>query len=573
MQISIVFIRKLPFFLSLLLVLSAAVLTLQAEPCNCETTPVYQAAGQGAERLDPGREITVQGVVTAAFLGDCGLDGFFIQGKKNAPDDLPSGLFIYAPGLKKQEKKAVQKGRELRILGKTGIYRGRPQLEEISSISIQGSRKTEAVKVKMPLSNPRRLEGVKVTFQHGFTVTDNYQLRKYGSLELCAMRRAFQPSNFFPGDGPKNPECKEKRIILDDGCYRRNPDSIPYLNTRNTRRVGTRVKKGLTGILTHSFDSWRIHPTKDPEFINTNPRPEELPKPDSDNVRLAVLNMHSYFLTLGERGAKNRQELGRQQNKLLAAVENLHPDILLLLEMENKDKVPGNFLQHLKKKSGKPWRLVRSENAEDNVIRISMAYRSDRIEQTQSGKRDFSSVHGRPPLIAAFKPRKGKEQFAVAGAHFKSKSDCPKNGDTDTGQGCWNQKRAEQARALLEFIQNWREEHNTVPALIAGDLNAYGAEDPVQVLTQNNRKDLLAEYVPWEKRYTYIYSGQSGYLDHLIAYPGLAGKISDVYTYPINADEPRFLEYNKKGPENPYPDNSPYRCSDHDPLAVDLLVR
>ena len=515
----------------------------------------------------------MQGVVTAVFLGDCGLDGFFIQGKKIAPDDLPSGLFIYAPELKKQQIKAIQEGNVLRIQGNTGTYRGRPQLEKISSISIQGTRKAESAKVKMPLSNPKRLEGVKVSFQHGFTVTDNYQLKKYGSLELSAGGRAFQPGNFPPGKGPENPTCKGKRIILDDGCYSRNPEKIPYLNKKDTRRVGTRVKKGLTGIMTNAFDSLRVHPTEAPEFKNTNPRPAPPPKPEINSVRLAVLNLHSYFLTLGKRGAEDKEELKRQQGKLMAAVENLHPDILVLLEIENRDKVPRRFLKHLKKSSGNPWKLLRTDNAGHNVIRTSLAYRADRIKQTRPGERDFNPVHDRPPLIAGFKPRGAGKAFGVAGAHFKSKSDCPEKGDIDTGQGCWNQKRVKQARALLEFIQSWRQKHDFLPVLIAGDLNAYGAEDPVQVLTQNSRTDLLAKHINWKERYTYIYSGESGHLDHLIATPQLAGRIAKVSTYHINADEPRFLEYNQKGSKNPYPEISPYRCSDHDPVAVDLQVR
>jgi len=559
--------------LSLLLALFAAIAVLNAKPTNCEITPVYAVAGQGAEPIDPGKEVTVQGVVTAAFPGDSGLNGFFIQGEKTAPDDLPSGLFIYAPQLKEREKKGTQENRVLRIQGKTGIYRGRPQLENISSISIRGNRETNSVRVEMPLSRPERLEGVKVRFKHGFTVTDNYQLKKYGSLELSAGGRAFQPSNFPSGQGPENPTCKGKRIILDDGCYSRNPEQTPYLNKKDTRRVGTRVKKGLTGIMTNAFDSWRVHPTEAPEFENANPRPEELPKPESNRVRLAVLNLHGYFLTLGKRGAEDKEELKRQQGKLMAAVENLHPDILVLLEIENRDKVPRRFLRLLKRSSGDPWKLLSTKNAENNVIRTSLAYRADRIKQTSPGKRDFTPVHDRPPLIAGFKPRKGGKAFGVAGAHFKSKSDCPERGDMDKGQGCWNRKRVKQARALLEFIQSWRERHDSLPVLIAGDLNAYGAEDPVQVLTRHSGMDLLAKQIFWKERYTYIYSGESGYLDHLIATPQLAERTAKVRTYHINADEPRFLEYNQEVAEDPYPDRSPYRCSDHDPVTVDLQAR
>ena len=530
------------------------------------TTPVYKVAGQGAPGIETGKTVTLQGVVTGSFLQDCGLDGFFIQGEELAPDDLPAGLFIYTPDLDRQAKKTIRKGQILRIKGKSGEFKGRPQLEQVRAISIQGNKKVKPVQVQMPLERGNRWEGVKVSFDQELTVTDNYELKKYGSLELAAGGRAFQPANFPSGKGKRCSGRKDKTIVLDDGCYSRDPDPIPYLNSRETLRVGTTVKKGLTGILTQAFSAWRIHPTEKPRFKKSNPRPGPLAKPKQGCLRVAVTNMHSYFLTLGDRGAKNKQELKIQQDKLLAAVTNIHPDILVLLEMQNRDKVSKNFLAHLQKTTQNPWRLVQSRNSQENKLRISLAYRKDRVKQPGRGKKDFSQAHDRPPLIARFKPR-GKEgkAFAIAAVHFKSKGNCPQDGDVDSGQGCWNKRRKDQARHLLEFIRKWRKENSKLPVLLAGDLNAYAAEEPVRILKDSGKKDLLAKHIPRRQRYTYIYSGKSGYLDYFLASPKLAKKTCRVFAYHINADEPHFLGY-----KGDYADSSPYRSSDHDPIVVDL---
>ena len=60
---------------------------------------------------------------------------------------------------------------------------------------------------------------------------------------------------------PDNPIGKIPALLLDDGSYRTNPDPVPYLNEQGTRRVGSTLD-GLTGVLTHAFGDYRLHPTQ-----------------------------------------------------------------------------------------------------------------------------------------------------------------------------------------------------------------------------------------------------------------------------------------------------------------------
>ncbi|MEF8889104.1 MAG: ExeM/NucH family extracellular endonuclease [Desulfohalobiaceae bacterium] len=562
-------LRQLLGFAGLLglgLILFAAWPVSAAKP-----VPVHAVAGQGVERIDPDRPVRVRGVVTGVFPGDSGLDGFFIQGAEPAPDGMPSGLFVYAPELAGKAARALEPGRAVRLVGWPGQYRGRPQLEGLRRMELLGREETRAHPLRLSPEDTERLEGVLVRTQRELTVTGNSDLATYGSLELAAGGRAFRERNFVSGKGPENPARKGRRIVLDDGRYSRGPEPVPYLSDAGTRRVGSRVEKGLTGIFTRAFDNRRIHPTQAPEFRKANPRPEPLPDPGKNAVRVAVLNTDSYFMTLGERGADSEPELRRQRAKLLAGVQRLSADVLVLLELENRDRVAKEFRRRLARSTGHPWRLVRPQGSPSGVIRIAMVYRSDRVRQVGRAVRDSREVHDRPPLVASFHSREGGEPFVVAGAHFKSKRDCPDRADADAN--CWNRRRVRQARALAGFLRERSRDGERAPSLVAGDLNAYGAEEPIRVLAGTGWRDLIASRLPWRERSTYVYSGESGYLDHLMASPELSSRVEKVFTYPINADEPPFLEYDLGGPGGRHLSNSPYRCSDHDPVAVDIAPR
>ncbi len=556
----------------LLLALALGVpLPAAGDACErADTTPVHELAGQGVERRAPEGRVRVEGVVTGVFPGEEGLDGFFIRGTEPAPDGLPSGLFVYAPELEPAQRERIEPGRRLLLTGKAAEYRGRPQLAWLARVRGCGKAPVAAHEIAWPPPDPGRLEGVHVRLATPMVVTGNRELRRYGSLALTPRRRAFRPTNFRPGLGPADPALGGQRLRLDDGSYRSRPEPIPYLDADGTRRVGSRVRR-LTGVLTRAFGAWRLHPTEAPAFEAANPRPDPLPEPAAGTVRVAALNTGGYFLTLGERGAADRAGLARQRAKLVAAAGRLRADILVLEEMENRPAAPSDWVEHLAAATGEPWRLARGGDPGDDAIRVSLAYRADRVEPATDVARDARPVHHRPPVVAGFRPVSGGAPFGVAGIHFKSKGDCPEAGQIDRGQGCWNERRTEQAEALNGFLEAWRQGRGRgMPVLIAGDLNAYGGEEPARTLAAAGRVDLLAEHVPWRDRYTYVYRGEAGYLDHLQAGPELAERVAAVHTYPINADEPRFLRYDADDPAHVAEDA--FRAADHDPVAVDLSV-
>src|SRR5690606_7700545 len=76
--------------------------------------------------------------------------------------------------------------------------------------------------------------------------------------------------------------------------------------------------------------------------------------------------------------------------------------------------------------------------------------------------------------------------------------------------------------------------------------------------------------------YSYVFYGQSGYLDHVLASDALRAHVVGAGAWHINADEPRALEYSTEYKSAAQvasfyaPDA--YRSSDHDPVYADLRL-
>jgi uncharacterized repeat protein (TIGR01451 family) len=180
----------------------------------------------------------------------------------------------------------------------------------------------------------------------------------------------------------------------------------------------------------------------------------------------------------------------------------------------------------------------------------------------------YSPLFDRPPLIQRFQALNGQQFFVIVN-HFKSKGSCPTSGaDVDLGQGCWNAKRTAQANELVNFINTLQATDPDV--IVIGDLNAYGAEDPIVALKAGGLIDQVAAHVPAADRYSYVFDGQAGYLDHALTTVSLDTQLAGVAHWHINADEPSVIDYNTEFKSPDLYTATPYRASDHDPVLVGL---
>jgi predicted extracellular nuclease len=162
--------------------------------------------------------------------------------------------------------------------------------------------------------------------------------------------------------------------------------------------------------------------------------------------------------------------------------------------------------------------------------------------------------------------------------HFKSKgSDCNDIGDADTGdgQGNCNITRTRAAQALVNWLANHPTGINDNDYLIIGDLNAYAKEDPITTITAAGYTDLIHLFNSADA-YSYVFDGQTGYLDHGLASDSLLTQVLHASDWHINADEPVSLDYNTEFKSAAqiihFYAADAYRSSDHDPLVISLKL-
>ncbi|MRR31960.1 tandem-95 repeat protein, partial [bacterium] len=98
-------------------------------------------------------------------------------------------------------------------------------------------------------------------------------------------------------------------------------------------------------------------------------------------------------------------------------------------------------------------------------------------------------------------------------------------------------------------------------------------EDPITAIRNAGYTNLVSQFIG-DSAYSYVFDGQSGYLDHALATGTLTTQVTGVVEHHINADEPIVLDYNTefKTPGqlvSLYSANK-FRASDHDPVVVGL---
>ncbi|HTE72684.1 MAG TPA: nuclease, partial [Actinomycetes bacterium] len=131
------------------------------------------------------------------------------------------------------------------------------------------------------------------------------------------------------------------------------------------------------------------------------------------------------------------------------------------------------------------------------------------------------------------------------------------------------------AQELAEWLATMPTKVTESDQLIIGDLNSYAKEDPIAALEATGFTNMIAAKIG-AKTYSYVFDGQSGYLDHALASPSLAAQVTGVTEWHINADEPTVLDYNVEfksaAQVAAYYEADPFRSSDHDPVLVGLSL-
>ncbi|MFD0687677.1 ExeM/NucH family extracellular endonuclease [Actinomadura fibrosa] len=547
--------------------LAAGVQAAQAaEPEPCGTPATHQIAQvQGAGSASPvaGQTVRVEGVVTADFQGSDQLKGFFVQDPTPDADPATSdGIFVYST-------KEVKAGDRVLVTGKAVEYNGLTELSPVTAVDVCGTGRIAPASVRLPLrggATLERYEGVLVRFGQRLTATETYQLGRYGEMTVAAGGRTFQPTD---GHGATQAANDARSLLIDDGSNVQNPATIPYTDPRVVRLGDSAT--GLTGVLSYGFDTYRLQPTAAARFARTNPRPVR-PRAVGGDVRVASFNTLNWFTTLDKRGADSEAEKERQLAKLTAALKGLDADVVGLMEVENNGETAVQALvDRLNAAVGAgTYASVPHPNPGTDEIHVALIYKVKKVKPVGAARSSAEPVFERPPLVQAFKPAAGGTTFTVIVNHFKSKGCTGATGadaDQGDGQGCFNARRVTQAKAVSALAA-----HEQNP-LVLGDLNSYTAEDPVKALTSGGLVGQTERFVRPADRYSYVFDGQSGELDHVLAGKGLSRRVTGATIWHINSDEATILDYNTEYNPPAFYKPDAFRSSDHDPVLVGLHLR
>ncbi len=570
---------------------------------------IAEVQGSGDTSPLVNQRVTVEGIVVADFQGESELGGFFVQAPDSETDSDPltsEGLFVYGTG----NGVDVQVGDRVEVRGMIAEYNGLTELTapQITVIA-RAQPLPSTVQISLPMSAPdalERYEGMQVRFAQTLTVSEVYDLGRYGEMVLSSAGRLWIPTNrVSPGEPARQLQARNdlNRIVLDDGRSGQNPDPIRYpspeLDAYRTLRVGYEVNQ-VQGVLHYLAGSYRVQPTQTPQFVPKNPRPTA-PESIDGRLRVASFNVLNYFNGDGRgagfptsRGADTVEEFNRQRDKIIAAILGADAHIIGLMEIENdgygKNSAIADLVAGLNAASPSRDRYAfidpRRSRLGTDEIAVGLIYRQDMVSPHKDAAvldatvdPRFDDTRNRPALAQTFRERRTGERLTVAVNHLKSKgSSCDDRGDKDMGdgQGNCNLTRVRAAQALVDWLGRDPTQSYDPDRLIIGDLNAYAKEDPINVIRAAGYTDLLATFVG-EDVYSYVFSGQSGYLDHGLASASLASQVKGATEWHINADEPRVLDYNLefKTPrqQSQLYGAGPYRASDHDPLVIGIDLR
>lgn len=589
---------------SWLLVLGLALLSLappQAQAsCGQTATRIHAIQGRAATSPMLGSVRTVEAIVTASFVKDSELRGFFLQEADAQTDDDPltsEGIFVFAPGRK------AEVGERVRVTGQVTEYRKRTELSKVQRILRCGTA---------PLPRPIRLqptaghlehlvrwEGMLVEIAEPLVVTDTYRLGRFHQLTLTP-QRLYQPTQQQPpGRQARQAQHKQARLLLASGRRKQHPARIrfpaPQLTATHTVRSGDRTQK-LRGVIDRFGSSYLLRTATAVQFEAANPRPTAPPPVSEQHLRVAVFNLLNYFNGDGRgggfptaRGAATPAELQRQRQKLLSAMRAMDADIIGLVEIENdgygQHSAIAELARELSLVSEQSYRFIHPGFTQlgEDAITVGLLYRPDAVRPMgaaavldQAVDSRFSS-YNRPVLAQTFQQISNGEHLVVAVNHLKSKgSACRGDPDKRDGQGRCNRTRTRAAQALADWLAARPTGSGSENQLIIGDLNAYAQEDPVRALTTKGYVDLIADHLG-NQAYTFVFDGRAGYLDYALASPALAQQVAAVRIWHINADEPAALDYRMARKTREQQQilyrADPYRSSDHDPVIVDLALQ
>jgi len=598
------------------------------EPIACTEDPnnddlvtrIHAVQGPGSSSPLAGQTVEIQAVVVGTFQdsGSFQIGGFFLQEPDDRIDNDPmtsEGLFI-SQASASINVPTVAIGDELRVRGQVREQFGQTELFQISDIAVCAQDQLERVspvELTFPVDELTELEAVEgmwVRLAQAMAVTEVFNAARFAEFSV-ATDRLLQPTQVVAPGTPANAlqDLNDRsRLIIDqglEGAYRQpfqsGLDGSP-LNAGNPIRVGYRLQSGFEGVMGFGFSNYRLFALQPAEFDDSESPRLESPPALAGDLRVGSYNVENLFTTiqtggvgcgpnnLNCRGASSASELERQRDKLVSAIAALNADLLGLIEIENDDDDSTlAFLVDALNQTDPigDWDFIGTGFQGTDAIKNAIIFRTGSVtpvgnfavlDSNTDIDPPFNASNQRPVLAQTFETPDG-ERLTLSVVHFRSKN-CGSNAsganaDLGDGQSCWNQLRTESTQSMLAWLNSDPTDSGNDRHLVVGDFNAYAQEDPMQVLYD-------AGYVNQAIRFnddnpavfSFVFQGQSGSLDHVLASPSMNASVVDAVKWSINADEIPAFAYPETLPASSLPKPAdfyqpdPFRSSDHDPVLI-----
>ncbi|WP_408925667.1 ExeM/NucH family extracellular endonuclease [Corynebacterium sp. YSMAA1_1_F7] len=604
------------------------------QPGEAEEHKISEIQGTGAVSPLVDKEVKTAGWVTASYPSG-GFDGFTIQegGTANLhkPGEASQAVFVYTG----KNGTPADLGKCVVVTGKVGEHADSTQIgyakyTESTNPAEDCGEKPEPITDAVPLDEETREANEHMMFQPSetYTVTNNYELNQYGSVDLVAGNEPLYQATSVVAPGAEAQAYEagnaKKIVTLDDGAtfnYFRNKDAQntpqPYLKTAEgikSLRAGDQVTFANPTVLSYGFEKWLLQPTsqitgdtaqKDLPISWEDSRPAEENGPEEvgGSHSIASFNVLNYFTDLGQdesgcgaykdregnpisanrcnvRGAYTEEAFEDQQEKIVKAINTLDVSVLGLEEIENSSKFEQDrdaALKHLVDElnaAGGNWKYVPSPATvakNEDVIRTAFIYQPEKVEPVGESKiLDVEAFDGiaRQPLAQQFKNKGAKDEqaFVAVVNHYKSKGSVARD-DADTGDGQGNNAklRAEMSRQLVKWL-NEDADFKDKPQFILGDFNAYAKEDAIRIIEEAGYTNLEDKF---DAGQSYQFGGRLGSLDHVLANEKATQMATGADVWDINADESVAFEYSRRNYNAvDFYEPNVFRASDHDPIKV-----
>ncbi|WP_254843486.1 ExeM/NucH family extracellular endonuclease [Shewanella sp. UCD-KL21] len=609
-------------------------------------------------------EVTTKGVVTARaerlykgfFIQDpqgdgspLASDGIFVHWGDTAPAAIVPGMQICVTGKVQQYAGFTQINIEEQQQFHLGNYVG--ELPATPLRIADGQSLAEALE---------RVEGMKVVLDsasdmkvtRSFSLDyDSYRNNMVLSHQAPLMKATQVYAPLSAAAIALNKANIANQLVVESD-YKAEHGEVPYFPSFNADNGYIRVGDQLTnieGVIGYSYEQYRFMPTNDinaSDFIRHHDRTAAPAVANQGDLRVASFNVLNFFNSefggdknpLGHnRGAKLESEMLLQRTKIVNAMAAMNADIIGLMEVENngfgKLSAIQNLVDALNAKLA-PEQVYQFVEVTDNdgfigtdAIAVGILYRPAVVALADAAQiiatpeqhvaegaltRINEGVTETNPGYHKYQRHSLMQSFSINGQkltivvnHFKSKgSGCiedwlsfNEDSEPEDLQGKCNAFRVSAAKVIGESVTALDGD-----VLVIGDLNAYGKEDPLAVLTDYDAS--LSEHViktashtslngadydvqggvidkgyglinlntqaHGAATYSYSYAGELGNLDHALGNSSLAARLVAIEDWHINAVESSLFEYSSKYTGDLAKSDNGYSSSDHDPVIIAL---